>query len=317
MVFDLDEFGYAIDSTGRKIDNVELTETPLSVFKFVADYADKNKDGFNKRDLKKLDKYDLGDAIVRKLFAEGDYNLREISLTKKSIHLTMYNTKGQERNLEIEFLQKNIGAFLKKIFKPKKPHKSLEKDSGTSIQVGKLEEIPTETKKIKDSIAFLQALGEQETKGEENPYFCINRYGYVGRYQMGEQAMAEMNIYSKKNKNYNNDWSGVFKKNKYGITSLWDYRNSPEKQEMLQIDYKKRVWVQIKNKGLDKFVGTTINDILITESGLLAGAHLVGAGGLSRYLKSNGNVDVKDKTGTSVTKYLKLFAGYDVSDIAN
>ena len=77
----------------------------------------------------------------------------------------------------------------------------------------------------------------------------MNDYGYVGKYQMGEQAMTEMGIYidedAKKYKDpryakYDNDWDGVFVKNKYGITSLSDYRNSPEKQEQLQIDYKKR-----------------------------------------------------------------------------
>ena len=147
----------------------------------------------------------------------------------------------------------------------------------------------------------------------------MNKYGYVGRYQMGEQAMAEMGIYSKKKKNYNNDWSGVFKKNKYGITSLWDYRNSPEKQEMLQLDYKKRDWEFIKKKGLLSYVGKTINGVVITESGMLAGAHLVGAGGLSRYLKSNGQDDVRDRggKGTPVSRYIKQFAGYDVSDIIN
>ena len=67
-----------------------------------------------------------------------------------------------------------------------------------------------------DSVKFLQDLGSQETKGKKNPYACINNYGYVGLYQMGEQAMAEMGIYKKtKNTktgepNYNNDWKGIF-----------------------------------------------------------------------------------------------------------
>lgn len=328
MAYDLDENGYPISSTGREVENVELTRTPLSVFELIAEIADKNENGFDKKDLKKLNKFDLGNAIVDKLFAEGNYNLRNIEITKKSIHLTMVDNKGNERNLEIEFMPKKIGTFFKNLFKFDKKQKTEDKtlpEQVATIEVGTLEEHPIDViedviennAEAKDTTAFLHALGGQETKGQENPYFCMNKYGYVGRYQMGEQAMVEMGIYSKKGKNYNNDWSGVFKKNKYGITSLWDYRNSPEKQEMLQIDYKKRDWEFIKKKGLLSYVGENINGVVITESGMLAGAHLVGAGGLSRFLKSDGKDDVKDRTGTPVSKYLEQFAGYDVSDITN
>lgn len=174
-----------------------------------------------------------------------------------------------------------------------------------------------------DSVKFLQDLGGQETKGKKNPYACINDYGYVGLYQMGEQAMAEMGIYKKKKNsktgkpNYNNDWKGIFVKNKYGITSLSDYRNSPEKQHALQRDYKKNDWKYIKNLKLDKYLGKIINGVRITESGLLAGAHLKGVGGLQTYLASNGKKDIKDRTGTPISKYIKQFSDYDISDIIN
>ena len=167
-----------------------------------------------------------------------------------------------------------------------------------------------------DSIAFLQDLGAQETKGIKNPYACKNKYGYVGLYQMGEQAMADMGIYKKEGK-YNNDWTGIFVQNKYGITSLWDYMNSPEKQDKLQIDYKKKNWGYIQRYGLDSYIGTTINGIKITASGLLAGAHLVGIGGLKKFLHSNGEENVTDATGTSISKYIAQFAGYDVSSITS
>ena len=106
-------------------------------------------------------------------------------------------------------------------------------------------------------------------------------------------------------------------KNKYGITSLWDYRNSPEKQHALQQDYKKNDWKYIKNLKLDKYIGRIINDVEITASGLLAGAHLKGVGGLKTYLESDGKNDVKDRKGTPISRYISQFANYDVSDITN
>lgn len=153
MVYDLDEYGYAIDSTGRQIENVELTKTPLSIFKFMADFADKNDDGFDKKDLKKLDKYDLGNAIVRKLFAEGDYNLHEINVTKNSIHLTMFDTKGNKRNLEVEFIQKKFKDYFKGLFKFNKKEEAANAAKAqpiASIEVGELEENPIDLRIVEE-----------------------------------------------------------------------------------------------------------------------------------------------------------------------
>ena len=63
------------------------------------------------------------------------------------------------------------------------------------------------------------------------------------------------------------------------------------------------------------YIGKTINGVKITESGLLAGAHLLGAGGLSAYLKSDGKAKAIDRSGTHVSKYLEQFADYDISEI--
>ena len=79
--------------------------------------------------------------------------------------------------------------------------------------------------------------------------------------------------------------------------------------------FKKRQWQYLKAVGADKYIGKTINGITITASGLLAGAHLKGAGSVADYLKSNGKNIGKDAFGTSVETYIKRFAGYDVSAI--
>ena len=54
---------------------------------------------------------------------------------------------------------------------------------------------------------------------------------------------------------------------------------------------------------------------MITPSGLLAGAHLKGAGSVIEYLKSRGKCCPKDGFGTSIESYIKQFANYDVSEI--
>jgi hypothetical protein len=55
--------------------------------------------------------------------------------------------------------------------------------------------------------------------------------------------------------------------------------------------------------------------VAITESGILAAAHLAGAGNVKKYLYSGGSKDVVDAYGTSITRYLSKFEGFDTSGI--
>ncbi len=59
--------------------------------------------------------------------------------------------------------------------------------------------------------------------------------------------------------------------------------------------------------------GRRINGTKITESGILAAAHLAGAGSVKKYLRSNGTKGFTDAYGTNIESYLKKFAGYDTS----
>lgn len=158
---------------------------------------------------------------------------------------------------------------------------------------------------------FLNDLGARESGGN---YRAFNKYGYAGKYQMGEMALVDCGYYKKASQKYNNDWSGQFT-GKDGIYSINDFLNNPQAQENAQIIFKKKQWAYLKACGAHKYIGNVINGYLITPSGLLAGAHLKGAGAVSTYLKSNGVMNEKDGFGTSIESYMKKFAEYDVSEI--
>ena len=157
---------------------------------------------------------------------------------------------------------------------------------------------------------FLNDLGARESSGN---YKAFNKYGYVGKYQMGEMALIDCGYY-KKTKNYNNDWSGEFL-GKDGVYSIKDFLNNPLAQENAIRIYMKRLWSYLKAFGAHRCLGKIINGYVITESGLLAGAHLKGAGAVSQYLSSEGKKSLKDGFGTSIESYIKKFANYDVSEI--
>lgn len=158
---------------------------------------------------------------------------------------------------------------------------------------------------------FYNDLGARESSGN---YEIVNKWGFAGKYQMGESAMIDAGYYKKPSRNYNNDWSGQFT-GKDGVYSLQDFLKNKQAQENAQKAFKQAQWRQLKAVGADKYVGKEINGVKITQSGLLAAAHLKGPTSVKQYLASNGKDIPEDRLGTSVENYMKKFAGYDVSGI--
>jgi len=158
---------------------------------------------------------------------------------------------------------------------------------------------------------FLRALGYRESSGRYN---IENRYGYLGKYQMGEMALKDAGYYKGDSTPRINDWIGEWT-GKDGVWSKEDFLNNPQAQENAIREFHKKVWKYIKALGLDKYVGKTVAGIKITESGLIGGAHLVGVLNLKRFLHSNGQIIPKDGNGTPITHYIELLNGYDVSEI--
>lgn len=135
---------------------------------------------------------------------------------------------------------------------------------------------------------FKQAIAIRESQGQ---YKLVNSFGYMGKYQFGMSALRSIGI---KDRNY--------------------FLNNPRLQEkafkaLLSINK-----AQLEDE-IEKFEGKVINGVKITESGILAAAHLGGAGSVKGYLNSNGRRKFKDGFGTSMKSYFKKFGGYDTSNI--
>lgn len=154
---------------------------------------------------------------------------------------------------------------------------------------------------------FLEKVATKESGGR---YDIANPIGYLGKYQMGEPALTDSGYYQKDGTR-KNDWAGSWT-GKDGIRSKDDFLGSPAAQDNAIKDYMKVQWGYIRHYGLDKYVGQTMSDgVKITESGLLAGSHLLGIGGLKDYVTSNGKTDGKDGNGTPISSYVKKFGGYE------
>lgn len=131
---------------------------------------------------------------------------------------------------------------------------------------------------------FLQAIGLAESS---NDYRKVNRLGYLGKYQFSYNTLKDLKI-----------------------------KCTPQEfldQPMLQ-EYAMEQYLKHNKKVLAKYIGTyqftTYRGIYITESGILAAAHLGGATNVKRFF-NNGKV-FKDANNTPITRYLKKFSGYQL-----
>lgn len=155
---------------------------------------------------------------------------------------------------------------------------------------------------------FLAAVAQRESSMNPN---AVNRLGYVGLFQMGTMAMTDAGYYTP-NGTRNNSWQGSWT-GKGGVTSLSQLESNPDLQIQAVNAYYQRVEGYISSYGLNQYVGQTIDGVLVTQSGLVAGAHLVGIGELQRYLNSGGAYVPKDGNGVPITQYIQQFAGYSLS----
>ena len=149
-------------------------------------------------------------------------------------------------------------------------------------------EIPTPTSTIitkpKSHSEFLNAIGFKESG---NRYDIVNRFGYMGKYQFGKRTLRGLG----------------FKMSKK------EFLNSPEIQEEAMYALLKQNKRYLR-KYINKYNGKVIHGVLVTESGLLAAAHLGGAGSVKKWFRT-GKIR-KDGNGVKITTYMERFAGYDL-----
>lgn len=156
---------------------------------------------------------------------------------------------------------------------------------------------------------FKNALAASESGGQpDDGYGAQNQRNFLGKWQFGERALADLGYVSRDSDLDDNDYSGGWT-GKDGVNSLNDFLSSHTAQDNAIEAYLEKQWGYIRNLKLDDFLGETINGTLVTESGLLAGAHLGGVGGLRDYLRSGGTVNYDDGE-TAIGDYLDEFGGF-------
>ena len=147
-------------------------------------------------------------------------------------------------------------------------------------------EVKIEIPVVKSHNKFLDDIGFRESS---NNYKAVNQFGYLGKYQFGRKTLNAIG---------------------FEEISNYEFLSNPEIQEeaMLALLQKNRHTLR---REIKKYVGETINGIYITESGILAAAHLGGAGNVRKFFRKGH--EFEDGNGTKMTSYMIIFSDYNLN----
>jgi hypothetical protein len=154
----------------------------------------------------------------------------------------------------------------------------------------RLSKLRVEENNTEELKRYLEAISYSESRGNPEAW---NKHGYIGKYQFG--------FITRKSCGYGYIRFTDFVRN----PSIW----SEEDQEKAMITLLSKNEDHLREI-IRRYNGEVIKGVTITKSGILAAAHLAGAGGVQRYF-SNGN-NPEDACGTTLEDYLFKFSGFNI-----
>ena len=143
---------------------------------------------------------------------------------------------------------------------------------------------------VKDYVGFKNFLGFFESGSNYNK---VNRFGYMGKYQFGKETLKI-----------------------YGVRNLSDYKSNPALQEeVFLMNVMRNKW--ILRREISWYSNRYLNGIYVSQSGIIAAAHLSGPGNVKKYLRSHCDPDLnkRDANGTSISDYINIFKDYNLENI--
>jgi hypothetical protein len=134
---------------------------------------------------------------------------------------------------------------------------------------------------------------------------------HFGAYQLGYQALADAGFIEEKGDLTKPAWTSYA--NSLGVNSVSSFISNKSAQDIAFVNFTKANLDYLK--GYQSYIGKTIRtgtvgNVDVTESGLLAAAHLVGHHAVEQFLSSNGKVDGHDDNLVHVSEYMAQFTGY-------
>jgi serralysin len=153
---------------------------------------------------------------------------------------------------------------------------------------------------------FFAAIRARESSGD---YGVVSRFGYLGAYQFGEAALVDLGLAVRDANPFNNDFSKGFT-GKFGVETRAEFLASKTAQDSAAAEWWNLLWNRIRFNDIEIYDQQTLNGVKLTKTGMVAASHLLGTGALIDFIESGGTDVGNDALGTTITDYIKLFAGY-------
>lgn len=144
-----------------------------------------------------------------------------------------------------------------------------------------------------DLSLFMERMALRES---DNTPTVVNWLGYMGKYQFGPRTLWALG-------------------EEFKVTKA-EFLNTEPLQDRAMLQYMRDNRYMISDL-IDRFDGKWYRGIYITESGLLAGAHLVGSHGLRAWLEGRSGTRIIDAKGTHVRDYVEMFSKYSLEGLAS
>ncbi len=135
---------------------------------------------------------------------------------------------------------------------------------------------------------FLDHMAERES---DNTPHVVNRFGMMGKYQFDPNTIRVLG----------------FK------VSKTQFLKNVQLQDSVMVSYMRANNMSLNNL-IDRYDGRVFKGIRITRSGILAAAHLAGAGNVKKYFSDNDANGRTDANGTSIRNYLEEFNKYKLRE---
>jgi hypothetical protein len=142
----------------------------------------------------------------------------------------------------------------------------------------------------KDFELFIENLGVRESN---NKWWITNTIGCIGKWQFSQSTLRELG---------------------YKYITPGRFKNDPN---IFPEELQRKVLLSLIRmnetilKDYYSYVGQIICGVVITRSGIIASAHLGGAGSVKAFLISGGKSNNHDAYGTSIRNYMIEFAIYN------
>jgi hypothetical protein len=137
-------------------------------------------------------------------------------------------------------------------------------------------------------IGYKEAIAFKESQGK---YGKINTFGCLGKYQFTPETLKSI-----------------------GVRDSLAFLHNPKLQEKAFVALLSKNKWELRDE-IQKYCGKIVGGIRITESGILAAAHLGGVGSVKKFFTSKGKRYLRDGYGTSLKSYMINFGGYETSAI--